>query len=65
MGLNMYNPLQAERSWGYRKTPTLSELRSSSICKSEYKDKGTKGRKERRLQTTGNRQENNKKRKKK
>jgi hypothetical protein len=30
-GLNMYNPLQAERSWGYRKTNTFSELRSSSI----------------------------------
>jgi hypothetical protein len=30
-GLNMYNPLQAKRSWGYRITPTLSELRSSSI----------------------------------
>jgi hypothetical protein len=44
-GLNMYNPLQAERSWGYRTTNTFSELRSSSICKSEYKDKGMKGRK--------------------
>jgi hypothetical protein len=32
MGLNMYNPLQAERSWGYKITTTLSELRSSSIC---------------------------------
>jgi hypothetical protein len=31
-GLNMYNPLQAERSWGYKITTTLSELRSSSIC---------------------------------
>jgi hypothetical protein len=31
MGLNMYNPLQAERSWGYKITTTLSELRSSSI----------------------------------
>jgi hypothetical protein len=30
-GLNMYNPLQAERSWGYKMTSTLSELRSSSI----------------------------------
>jgi hypothetical protein len=30
-GLNMYNPLQAERSWGYRTTTTFSELRSSSI----------------------------------
>jgi hypothetical protein len=28
----MYNPLQAKRSWGYKMTPTLSELRSSSIC---------------------------------
>jgi hypothetical protein len=36
-GLNMYNPLQAERSWGYRITLTLSELRSSSICRSEYR----------------------------
>jgi hypothetical protein len=32
MGLNMYNPLQAERSWGYKMMSTLSELRSSSIC---------------------------------
>jgi hypothetical protein len=32
MGLNMYNPLQAECSWGYKMTSTLSELRSSSIC---------------------------------
>jgi hypothetical protein len=32
MGLNMYNPLQAKRSWGYKITTTLSELRSSSIC---------------------------------
>jgi hypothetical protein len=31
-GLNMYNPLQAKRSWGYKRTTTLSELRSSSIC---------------------------------
>jgi hypothetical protein len=30
-GLNMYNPLQAKRSWGYKMTSTLSELRSSSI----------------------------------
>jgi hypothetical protein len=58
-GLNMYNPLQAKRSWGYRKTTTLSELRSSSICyhinhanqinhssdKRGRKDEGTKGRK--------------------
>jgi hypothetical protein len=29
---NMYNPLQAKHSWGYKMTPTLSELRSSSIC---------------------------------
>jgi hypothetical protein len=59
MGLNMYNPLQAERSWGYKMTSTLSELRSSSICyhdnhsnhinhsldKRRRKDKGAKGRK--------------------
>jgi hypothetical protein len=32
MGLNMYNPLQAKCSWGYKMTSTLSELRSSSIC---------------------------------
>jgi hypothetical protein len=44
MGLNMYNPLQAERSWGYRITTTFSELRSSSICRSEDKDKSRKGR---------------------
>jgi hypothetical protein len=31
-GLNMYNPLQAKRSWGYKMTLTLSEVRSSSIC---------------------------------
>jgi hypothetical protein len=31
-GLNMYNPLQAKHSWGYKMTTTLSELRSSSIC---------------------------------
>jgi hypothetical protein len=49
-GLNMYNPLQAERSWGYRITTTLSELRSSSICyhsnhinhSSDNKGKGNK-----------------------
>jgi hypothetical protein len=40
----MYNPLQAERSWGDRITTTLSELRSCSICKSEYNDKSTKER---------------------
>ncbi|MDR1180631.1 MAG: hypothetical protein LBL13_01435, partial [Bacteroidales bacterium] len=59
MGLNMYNPLQAERSWGYKMTPTLSELRSSSICYQDNHlnhinhssdergrmDEGTKGRK--------------------
>jgi hypothetical protein len=45
MGLNMYNPLQAERSWGYKITTTLSELRSSSICRSEEKGEGTNGRK--------------------
>jgi hypothetical protein len=28
----MDNPLQAKRSSGYKMTPTLSELRSSSIC---------------------------------
>jgi hypothetical protein len=36
-GLNMYNPLQAERSWGYKMITTLSELRSSSTHKSENK----------------------------
>jgi hypothetical protein len=56
MGLNMYNPLQAKRSWGYKITSTLSELRSSSICyhdnhsnhssdKRGRKGEGTKGRK--------------------
>jgi hypothetical protein len=55
MGLNMYNPLQAERSWGYKITLTLSELRSSSICyhinhlnqinhSSDKRGEGTKGR---------------------
>jgi hypothetical protein len=50
-GLNMYNPLQAERSWGYRITTTLSELRSSSIYKIEDKGEGTKGRKSERIFT--------------
>jgi hypothetical protein len=53
MGLNMYNPLQAKRSWGYKITTTLSELRSSSISyhinhssdKKGRKDEGMKGRK--------------------
>jgi hypothetical protein len=51
---NMYNPLQAKHSWGIRITPTLSELRSSSICyhgnhsnhinhSSDKRDEGTKG----------------------
>jgi hypothetical protein len=55
-GLNMYNPLQAKRSWGYKITTTLLELRSSSICyhinqinhssdKRGRKSEGTKGRK--------------------
>jgi hypothetical protein len=42
-GLNMYNPLQAKRSWGYRTTTTFSELRSSSICRSEYRRSDLKG----------------------
>jgi hypothetical protein len=53
----MYNPLQAKRSWGYKMTPTISELRSSSICyhinhlnhssdKKGRMGEGTKGRKE-------------------
>jgi hypothetical protein len=54
MGLNMYNPLQAERSWGYRIMPTLSELRSSSICyhinhlnhSSDKRNKKVKGNKQ-------------------
>ncbi|MDR1182256.1 MAG: hypothetical protein LBL13_09815 [Bacteroidales bacterium] len=58
MGLNMYNPLQAKRSWGYKMTLTLSELRSSSICKSEYKYKGTKVR--RRERAKGRREDGSK-----
>jgi hypothetical protein len=51
-GLNMYNPLQAKRSWGYRMTTTLSELRSSSIYKSEDKGERTNGRKDKSAKKT-------------
>jgi hypothetical protein len=60
---NMYNPLQAKRSSGYKIATTLSELRSSSICyhgnhlnhinhSSDKKGRMGEGRKGRKVQAT-------------